>query len=157
MRRFLLKHALVACALFAFAFALFALSSDSHRATAGEYYHGHGGGGGWSGGSGVDIGVGVGTILLNQAIRRQQERQQYQQHVTQPGKGCPEGMTWSRKKHTCIKVNGPEIAKCEPPKIKTRRAAFIRNRRPPLARGLRSNPAKDVRALEAMSGSTGNV
>ena len=90
--RFPLKRALIACALFVLAFVLFALSSDSHRATAGEYYHGHGGGGGWSG-SGVDIGVGVGTILLNQAIRRQQERQQYQQHVTQPNKGCPEGMT----------------------------------------------------------------
>jgi len=34
-----------------------------------------GGGGGWSGGSGVDIGVGVGTILLKEAIGRQQKRQ----------------------------------------------------------------------------------
>ena len=104
----------------------------------------------------MGVGVGVGTILLNEAIRRQQEKQQYKQHVTQP-KGCPEGMTWSRKKRTCVNVKGPEIAKCEPPKIKTRKAAFTRNRRQPLARGLRSNPAKDVRALEAMSGSTGNV
>ena len=152
--RFPLKCAFAACALLAF--ALFALSSDSQRAAAGERYRGHGGGGGggWSGG--VGVGVGAGTILLNEAIRRQQEKQQYKQHVTQP-KGCPEGMTWSRKKRTCVNVKGPEIAKCEPPKIKTRRAAFIRNRRPPLARGLRSNPAKDVRALEAMSGSTGNV
>jgi Caspase domain len=124
MLRFQLKRALIACALCVFAFVLFALSSDSHRATAGEYYHGHGGGGGWSG-SGVDIGVGVGTILLNQAIRRQQERQQYQQHVTQPNKGCPEGMTWSRKKHTCISVHGPEIAKCVPPKIKTKHGCVM--------------------------------
>jgi caspase domain-containing protein len=116
--RFPLKCAFAACALLAF--ALFALSSDSQRAAAGEHYRGHGGGGGggWSGG--VGVGVGVGTILLNEAIRRQQEKQQYKQHVTQP-KGCPEGMTWSRKKRTCVNVKGPEIAKCEPPKIKTRK------------------------------------
>lgn len=90
------------------------------RAAADEHYrhHGGGGGGGWSGGVGVGVGA---TILLNEAIRRQQEKQQYKQHVTQPNKGCPEGMTWSRKKRTCIKVNVPEISKCEPPKIKTRK------------------------------------
>src|SRR4029079_11551370 len=87
--RFPLKCAFAACALLAF--ALFALGSDSQRAAAGEHYRGHGGGGGGGGWSG---GVGVGTILLNEAIRRQQEKQQYKQHVTQP-KGCPEGMTWS--------------------------------------------------------------
>ena len=80
--RFPFKCAFAACALLVF--ALFTLSSDSQRAVAGEHYHGHGGGGGgWSGG--VGVGVGVGTILLNEAIRRQQERQRYQsqpQHVT---------------------------------------------------------------------------
>jgi hypothetical protein len=121
MRQFPLKRVLAACVLLAF--ALLALSSDSRHATAGEHYHGHGGGGGggWSGGGGVGVGVGVGSILLNEAIRRQQEKKQQQQHVTQPGKGCPEGMTWSRKKRTCIKVTIPEVAKCEPPKIKTRK------------------------------------
>jgi hypothetical protein len=115
MQKFPLKRVLAASVLL----ALLALSSDSRHATAGEHYHGHGGGGGggWSGG--VGVGVGVGSILLNEAIRRQQEKKQ--QQVTQPGKGCPEGMTWSRKKRTCIKVTIPEIAKCEPPKIKTRK------------------------------------
>jgi len=117
MQKFPLKRVLAASVLLAF--ALLALSSDSRHATAGEHYHGHGGGGGggWSGG--VGVGVGVGSILLNEAIRRQQEKKQ--QQVTQPGKGCPEGMTWSRKKRTCIKVTIPEIAKCKPPKIKTRK------------------------------------
>lgn len=123
--RFPFKCAFAACALLVF--ALFTLSSDSQRAVAGEHYHGHGGGGGgWSGG--VGVGVGVGTILLNEAIRRQQERQRYQsqpQHVTQPNKGCPEGMTWSRKKRTCVSVKGPEIAKCDPPKIKTKRGCVM--------------------------------
>jgi hypothetical protein len=120
MRQFPLKRILAACVLLAF--AVLALSSDSRHAAAGEHYHGRGGGGGgWSGGGGVGVGIGVGSILLNEAIRRQQEKKQQQQHITQPGKGCPEGMTWSRKKRTCIKVNVPEIAKCEPPKIKTRK------------------------------------
>ncbi len=123
--RFPFKCAFAACALLVF--ALFTLRSDSQRAVAGEHYHGHGGsGGGWSGG--VGVGVGVGTILLNEAIRRQQERQRYQpqpQHVTQPNKGCPEGMTWSRKKRTCIKIYVPEVAKCDPPKIKTKRGCVM--------------------------------
>jgi len=38
----------------------------------------------------VGVGVGVGTILLNEAIRRQQEKQQYKQHVTNT-KAAPKG------------------------------------------------------------------
>ena len=149
--RFPLKCAFAACALLAF--ALFALSSDSQRAAAGEHYRGHGGGGGGGGWSG---GVGVGTILLNEAIRRQQEKQQYKQHVTQP-KGCPEGMTWSRKKRTCVNVKGPEIAKCEPPKIKTRKGCVYPQPETASCTWPKIKSGKGCAALEATSGSTGNV
>ena len=103
----------------------------------------------------MGVGVGVGTILLNEAIRRQQE-QQYKQHVTQP-KGCPEGMTWSRKKRTCVNVKGPEIAKCEPPKIKTRKGCVYPQPETASCTWPKIKSGKGGAALEAMSGSTGNV
>src|SRR5262245_57380383 len=55
---------------------------------------GHGGGGHWGGGGGgvgVGVGTGVGSILLNEAIRRSQERHQ--------AAGCPPGLVPSR--HGC--------------------------------------------------------
>jgi hypothetical protein len=125
MRQLRLKRVLAVGA--ALAFLVMALGSDTREASAGDHYdgdhyHRHGGGGG-GGNVGVGVGIGVGTILLNEAIRRRQEdNNQYneQQQVTQP-KGCPEGLTWSRKKHTCVKVTTPEVAKCELPRIKTRK------------------------------------
>ena len=60
------------------------------------------------GGVGVGVGIGVGTILLNEAIRRSQERQ-----AAEP-RGCPPGLVPSRK--GCVKPGkdkghkGPDIA-----------------------------------------------
>ena len=95
----------------AVALLLLASSSASNRALAGEGHHGGGGGGGGWGGGGVGVGIGVGTILLNEAIRRSQERRS-----AEP-RGCPEGLVPSRK--GCVKPGkkGPDVAKCEPPKI----------------------------------------
>ena len=97
----------------ALALLLVATPSGSDPALAGEGHHGGGGGGGggWGGGGGVGVGIGVGTILLNEAIRRSQERQ-----AAEP-RGCPPGLVPSRK--GCVKPGkkGPDIAKCEPPKI----------------------------------------
>jgi hypothetical protein len=61
-------------------------------------HHGGGGGGGWSGGGGggVGVGIGVGSILLNEAIRRSQER-----HQAAEPQGCPPGLVPSRK--GCVK------------------------------------------------------
>ena len=84
-------------------------------ALAGEMGGGghHGGGGGhWGGGGGgVGVGIGVGSILLNEAIRRSQER-----HQAAEPQGCPPGLVPSRK--GCVKPGknkGPEVTKCEPP------------------------------------------
>jgi hypothetical protein len=93
-----------------------ALGSDTRSASAGDNMHRRGGGGG-GGGVGVGVGIGVGTILLNEAIRRQQQKKQ--QKVTQP-KGCPEGLVYKKKKG-CVKPEGPQVTKCEPPKIKTKK------------------------------------
>ena len=81
-------------------------------------HHGGGGGGGgdgWSGGGGggggVGVGIGVGSILLNEAIRRSQER-----HQAAEPQGCPPGLVPSRK--GCVKPGknkGPDVTKCEPP------------------------------------------
>src|SRR6476659_8255674 len=76
-------------------------------------HHGGGGGGGWSGGGGgvgAGVGIGVGSILLNEAIRRSQER-----HQAAEPQGCPPGLVRSR--HGCkpAKNKGPEVAKCAPP------------------------------------------
>ena len=76
-------------------------------------HHGGGVGGGWSGGGGgvgVGVGIGVGSILLNEAIRRSQER-----HQAAEPQGCPPGLVPSR--HGCKpgKNKGPEVAKCAPP------------------------------------------
>jgi hypothetical protein len=73
---------------------------------------GHYGGGGHGGGGigGVGVGIGVGGIILNEAIRRSQER-----HAAEP-RGCPEGLVPSR--HGCVKPGkdrGPRVTKCEPP------------------------------------------
>jgi hypothetical protein len=86
-------------------------------AVAGEMGYGghHGGGhsGGGGGIGGVGVGIGVGSIILNEAIRRSQERQ-----AAEP-RGCPEGLVPSR--HGCVKPGKdrgprePEISKCEPP------------------------------------------
>jgi hypothetical protein len=72
---------------------------------------GHYGGGGHGGGGigGVGVGIGVGGIILNEAIRRSQER-----HAAEP-RGCPEGLVPS---HGCVKPvkdHGREVTKCEPP------------------------------------------
>ena len=103
----------------AVALLLVATPSDPDRALAGEGHHsgGHGGGGwgGGGGGVGVGVGIGVGTILLNQAIRRSQERQ-----AAEP-RGCPPGLVPSRK--GCVKPGkdkghkGPDITQCDPPKV----------------------------------------
>jgi Caspase domain len=82
-------------------------------ALASEMGGGHHHGGGWSGGGGgvgVGVGIGVGTILLNEAIRRSQER-----HQAAEPQGCPPGLVPSR--HGCkpAKNKGPEVTKCEPP------------------------------------------
>ena len=81
----------------ALALLLVATPSGSDPALAGEGHHGGGGGGGggWGGGGGVGVGIGVGTILLNEAIRRSQERQ-----AAEP-RGCPPGLVPSRK--GCVK------------------------------------------------------
>jgi hypothetical protein len=96
-----------------------ALLLVADAALAGEGHHGgggrHRGGGGGVGGVGVGVGIGVGTIILNEAIRRSQERQ-----AAEP-QGCPSGLVPSRK--GCVKPGkdkghkGPDITKCEPPKI----------------------------------------
>ena len=68
-------------------------------------------GGGGGGGVGVGVGIGVGSILLNEAIRRSQER-----HQAAEPQGCPPGLVPSRK--GCVKPGknkGPEVTKCEPP------------------------------------------
>ena len=82
-------------------------------ALAGEMGGGghHGGGGGHWGGGGGGVGIGVGSILLNEAIRRSQER-----HQAAEPQGCPPGLVPSRK--GCVKPGknkGPEVTKCEPP------------------------------------------
>src|SRR3990170_8383796 len=97
----------------ALALLLVATPSGSDPALAGEGHHGGGGGGGggggWGGGGGVGVGIGVGTILLNEAIRRSQERRS-----AEP-RGCPEGLVPSRK--GCVKPGKdkahkrPDIAK----------------------------------------------
>jgi hypothetical protein len=83
-------------------------------ALAGEYSH-HGGGGG--GGGGVGVGIGIGTTLLNEAIRRHQEREE----ASEP-RGCPPGLVPSR--HGCVKpkIIVPQTAKCEAPMVWSRRA-----------------------------------
>ena len=101
------------------ALLLVATPSGPDRALAGEGHHGGGGGGGggWGGGGGVGVGVGigVGTILLNQAIRRSQERQ-----AAEP-RGCPPELVPSHK--GCVKPGkdkghkGPDITQCDPPKV----------------------------------------
>ena len=52
---------------------------------------GHGGDGHWGGGGdggvGVGVGIGVGSILLNEHIRRSQER-----HQAAEPQGCPPGL-----------------------------------------------------------------
>ena len=77
----------------------------------GDHYGGghHGGGGGGGGIGGVGVGIGVGGIILNEAIRRSQERQ-----ATEP-QGCPEGLVPTR--HGCKpgKDKGPKVTQCEPP------------------------------------------
>jgi Caspase domain len=90
----------------------------------GHHGGGHGGGGWGGGGGGVGVGIGVGAILLNEAIRRSQQRQH-----AQPV-GCPPGLIASRrgcvpprrppeiaKKKAPEHKKGPEIAKCESPMI----------------------------------------
>ena len=82
-------------------------------ALAGEMGGGghHVGGSGHWGGGGGGVGIGVGSILLNEAIRRSQER-----HQAAEPQGCPPGLVPSRK--GCVKPGknkGPEVTKCEPP------------------------------------------
>lgn len=113
MRQWPLKRVLAVAA--ALAFLVTALGSDTRYASAGEMKRRGGGDGG--SGVGVGVGIGVGTILLNEAIRRQQQKKQ-QQNVTRP-KGCPEGLVYKKKKG-CVKPE-PQVTKCEPPKIKTRK------------------------------------
>jgi len=71
---------------------------------------GHGGGGHWGGsgdgGVGVGVGIGVGSILLNEAIRRSQER-----HQAAEPQGCPPGLVPSRKGCKPAKNKGPEVAR----------------------------------------------
>jgi hypothetical protein len=103
--------------------AALALLLVAHAAVAGEGHHGghHGGGGG----IGVGVGIGVGTILLNEAIRRSQERQ-----AAEP-RGCPEGLVPSRK--GCVKPKG-SVAKCEPPKIYRKGKGCITPKGPEVAK-----------------------
>jgi hypothetical protein len=90
---------------------------------------------------GVAVGIGVASILLNDAIRRSQERHQLaepdaiyrsrerhqpaepdaihrsqERHQAAEPEGCPPGLVPSRK--GCVKPSknkGPEVTKCEPP------------------------------------------
>ena len=116
----------------ALALLLVATPSGSDPALAGEGHHGGGGGGGggggWGGGGGVGVGIGVGTILLNEAIRRSQERQ-----AAEP-RGCPPGLVPSRK--GCVKPGkkGPDIAKCEPPKIYRKGKGCVTPKGPDIAK-----------------------
>jgi hypothetical protein len=95
-------------------------------------HHGGGGGGGWSGGGGgvgVGVGVGVGSILLNEAIRRSQER-----HQAAEPQGCPPGLVPSRK--GCVKPGknkGPEIAQCAPP-MQMRKGRCVAPKEPQVAK-----------------------
>ena len=75
---------------------------------------------------GVGVGIGVASILLNEAIRRSQERRQAaepdeirrsqeRRQAAEP-EGCPPGLVPSRK--GCVKPGknrGLEVTKCEPP------------------------------------------
>lgn len=70
MRQWPLKRVLAVAA--ALAFLVTALGSDTRYASAGEMKRRGGGDGG--SGVGVGVGIGVGTILLNEAIRRQQQK-----------------------------------------------------------------------------------
>src|SRR6476469_708470 len=102
-------------------------------ALAGEMGGGghHGGGGGhWGGGSGgVGVGIGVGSILLNEAIRRSQER-----HQAAEPQGCPPGLVPSRK--GCVKPGknkGFEVAKCEAP-MQMRKGRCVPPKEPEVAK-----------------------
>jgi hypothetical protein len=88
--------------------------SGAGPAHASEMGGHHGGGHGGGGGVGVGIGIGVGTILLNEAIRRSQQK-------AQPV-DCPQGTTFSRKAHGCVPKDKPKVTKCEPPQIYSKRA-----------------------------------
>ena len=96
-------------------------ASDPRPALADDYSH-HGGGGG------VGVGIGVGAIILNEAIRHHQQQQEGDEH----GHGCPPPLVPSR--HGCVKpkIEGPQVTKCEPPMIWSRRAhACIPGKAPP--------------------------
>ena len=111
LKRLLSRVSAVALA-FTLIVAAFALTT--RPAQAGDDHYREGGGGN-RGSSGVNIGIGVGTIILNEALRQRQQKLQQQQ--TNEPRGCPDGFTWSKKKHDCIKLASP----CEPPKIKTKK------------------------------------
>jgi hypothetical protein len=89
---------------------------------------GHGGGGHWGGGGGggVGVGIGVGSILLNEAIRRSQER-----HQAAEPQGCPPGLVPSRK--GCVPPKGPHVAKCEAP-MQMRKGKCVPPKEPQVAK-----------------------
>jgi hypothetical protein len=89
------------------------------RVFASEYEHHHGGGGG---GGGVGVGVGVGIIILNEAIRRQQEQQHEQ--TNERSSGCRPPTVYSKKTHGCVKPNIhiPQLTKCDPPMVYSKKA-----------------------------------
>lgn len=92
---------------------------------------GHHGGGG---GVGVGVGIGVGSILLNEAIRRSQQKHENRQ--AEPA-GCPPGLVPS--KHGCKKPGGgkdkgPNVAKCDPPRIYIKGKGCITPKQPEVAK-----------------------